>query len=188
MAYQHMNTGRIQPYSAKPSEISQLLQVADRDIATAKKIWRAQRIGRIPLPIILSFTPPTRRSRTSLPPHSRYRSPGEGRNFPAVRRPGSGHVSRPTGAPGQTQVWRLFVDPGDDFRADAAAAVQFVHDQQPARTAHRFEHGRHIQRLDGAQVDHLGLDICFCQAVGRFQRQEQRARVDDNGDIPARCV
>lgn len=38
MPYERLlKTGRIQPYSAKPSEVSQLLQVANRDIATAKK-------------------------------------------------------------------------------------------------------------------------------------------------------
>jgi hypothetical protein len=37
MAYERlMKTGRIQTYSAKSSEISQLLQVAHRDVATAK--------------------------------------------------------------------------------------------------------------------------------------------------------
>lgn len=38
MPYERLlKTGRIQPYSAKPSEVSQLLQVANRDITTAKK-------------------------------------------------------------------------------------------------------------------------------------------------------
>ena len=38
MPYERLlKAGRIQPYSARPSEISQLLQVANRDIATAKK-------------------------------------------------------------------------------------------------------------------------------------------------------
>lgn len=38
MPYERLlKSGRIQPYSAKPTEISQLLQVANRDIATAKK-------------------------------------------------------------------------------------------------------------------------------------------------------
>lgn len=38
MPYERLlKTGRIQPYSAKPAEINQLLQVANRDIATAKK-------------------------------------------------------------------------------------------------------------------------------------------------------
>jgi uncharacterized protein (UPF0332 family) len=32
-----LKTGRIQPYTAKPVEISQLLQIASRDIATAKR-------------------------------------------------------------------------------------------------------------------------------------------------------
>lgn len=39
MPYERLlKTRRIQPYSAKPSEVSQLLQVANRDIATAKMI------------------------------------------------------------------------------------------------------------------------------------------------------
>ncbi|MEN4042975.1 MAG: HEPN domain-containing protein [Anaerolineaceae bacterium] len=38
MPYERLlKTGRIQPYTAKSSEVSQLLQVANRDIATAKK-------------------------------------------------------------------------------------------------------------------------------------------------------
>ena len=38
MAYERLlKTGRIQPYQAKPIEVSQLLQVAHRDLATAKK-------------------------------------------------------------------------------------------------------------------------------------------------------
>ena len=38
MAYERLlKTGRIQPYSARPSETAQLLQVANRDIGTAEK-------------------------------------------------------------------------------------------------------------------------------------------------------
>lgn len=38
MPYERLlKAGRIQPYSARPGEISQLLQVANRDIAAAKK-------------------------------------------------------------------------------------------------------------------------------------------------------
>jgi hypothetical protein len=38
MAYERLlKTGRIQPYQARPSEINQLLQVANRDLVTAKK-------------------------------------------------------------------------------------------------------------------------------------------------------
>lgn len=38
MMYERLlRTGRIQPYTAKPTEINQLLQVASRDLATAQK-------------------------------------------------------------------------------------------------------------------------------------------------------
>ncbi len=38
MAYERLlKTGRIQPYTAKPAEISQLLNIASRDLAVARK-------------------------------------------------------------------------------------------------------------------------------------------------------
>ena len=45
-----------------------------------------------------------------------------------------------------------------DLGADAERDDRLVRDQEPARLVHRLEDRRHVERSDGAQVDHLDGD------------------------------
>ena len=49
-------------------------------------------------------------------------------------------------------------DGGRDLGADAERHDRFVRDEQPARLRDRLEDRRHVERCDGAQVDHLDGD------------------------------
>ncbi len=46
-------------------------------------------------------------------------------------------------------------------------------------------HRVHVQRTQGAQIDHFGVDTVLGQLLGGFQRLTDRDGVSDDGDILA---
>ena len=57
-----------------------------------------------------------------------------------------------------------------DLGADAERDDRLVGDQEPARLVHRLEDRSHVERRDGAQVDHLDGDAFAGEALGRGDR------------------
>ena len=51
--------------------------------------------------------------------------------------------------------------------------------------AYRRDHRRRVERADGAQIEHLGLDPVRRQHLGRSERLADHARERDDGDVLA---
>jgi hypothetical protein len=67
----------------------------------------------------------------------------------------------------------------------ATGAARLVHDDRVAGLPHRAQQRRGIERLERAQVDHLGLDAVVRQGVGRLQAMADRLRVRDDREVDA---
>src|SRR5207244_4765695 len=75
------------------------------------------------------------------------------------RRVGDGRVGRADAADrGVQQGKEVLPDVRGDLGADAPAEPVLMDDQHPARARDRFREGVEVERKEGPQVDHLGLD------------------------------
>lgn len=73
---------------------------------------------------------------------------------------------------------------GDNLGADAEAGEAGLDRHHVAGLLDRLDNGLDVERLDGAQVDDLGLDaVLLLQLLGRDQRLAHAPRERDQGDV-----
>lgn len=78
------------------------------------------------------------------------------------RRVGGGH---PPYRRGQVTV-QFLMKRGGEFRPETASPYRLVHDDGPLRTCDRGQYGLRVERVQGPQVDHFGVDAVGRQLLG----------------------
>jgi hypothetical protein len=56
-----------------------------------------------------------------------------------------------------------------DFSRQAAGAPALIDNQRAVSPGHRCQHGRHVERAQGTQINDLDADTSLGEAVGRLQ-------------------
>ena len=84
-------------------------------------------------------------------------------------------------------VERLVHDARRDFGADARLLPAFLDHDAAAGLLHRGDHRLGVHRPQGAQVDHLGLDVLLGELFGGLERVAHADRPRHDGDVVARA-
>ena len=80
------------------------------------------------------------------------------------------------------------VDPVGDPGAEAAVRPVFLDDHGPVGLDDRVQERVEVERPDGAEVDHLGVDALGGELLGGGQGHLERSRVGDQGHVLARAA
>jgi len=70
-----------------------------------------------------------------------------------------------------------------DFSAGTARAPSLVYDDGVPGLFHRRDDGRHVERVQGSQIDYLGVDAGVLERFGGGDRVVYALRVSDYGHI-----
>ena len=82
-------------------------------------------------------------------------------------------------------VERLLHHQRRDLRADAGERPAFLDRDEPVGLLDRVDDGLGVERAQGAQVDHLGLDALLRQLLGGRQRLADHERERGDRDVLA---
>ena len=82
----------------------------------------------------------------------------------------------------------FFIDAADDFAADAVRLPTFFHNDGAIGFLERFEHGFHVERAQGAQVNDLGFNALLAEFVGGFYGELVFLAVGVDAEFLARAL